>query len=323
MEGGMMRDAYAVIHKDLNVRIHSRSGGFFTALSDYVLNHGGVVYGCILNEDFLAVHVRALDKASRDKMRGSKYIQSNMGQVIRRLMKDIADGKLVLFTGTTCQVASVKAMFKVIPENLILMDVVCHGVPSPMIWKKYIDWNEKRFSGKCDSVEFRNKIDFGWRAHIETLNIENKGSMRKISQEYFRALFYRHNILRPACYHCPYKSLNRVADISIADCWGVEKAAPQMDDNKGVSLILVETEKGERIFSALRSTLQLTPIDINKCIQPSFIEPHKEPEDRKNFWNDLYGMRFSKVLNKYADYGIFYSLQKRFKKLSTILSCIC
>lgn len=243
-----MCNAYVVRHKDLNVRIHSRSGGLFTALSDYVFNQGGVIYGCVLNEDFLAVHERAVDKETRDKMRGSKYIQSNMGQVIRQLMKDIADGKLVLFTGTTCQVAAVKAMFEVTPEKLVLMEVVCHGVPSPMIWKKYIERNEKRFSGNCDSAEFRNKIDIGWRAHVETLNIENKGSKSKISQEYFRALFYRHNILRPACYQYPYKSLNRVADISIADCWEVEKAAPQMDDNKGVSLILVETEKGERIF---------------------------------------------------------------------------
>lgn len=309
-----MRDAYAVIHKDLNVRIHSRSGGFFTALSDYIFSHGGVVYGCILNEDFIAVHVRAIDKETRDKMRGSKYIQSNMGHVIRLLMKDIADGKLVLFTGTTCQVAAVKAMFKVIPEKLILMDVVCHGVPSPMIWKKYIYWNEKRFSGKCDSAEFRNKIDFGWRGHVETLNIKTKGSIRKVSQDYFRTLFYRHNILRPACYQCPYKSLKRVADISIADCWGVEKVASQMDDNKGVSLILIGTEKGEQIFSALQPTLQIIPVDISNCMQPSFVEPHKEPENRKAFWNDLYGMRFSKVLNKYADYGLFYSLQKCFKK---------
>ena len=309
-----MRNAYAVIHKDLNVRIHSRSGGFFTALSDYVFDQGGVVYGCVLNEDFLAVHIRATNRETRDKMRGSKYIQSNMGQVIEQLIDDVKDGKLVLFTGTTCQVAAVKVMFEVVPENLILVDVVCHGVPSPMVWKKYIKWNEKRFSGKCNSAEFRNKIDFGWRAHIETLNIESKGSVRRISQEYFRTLFYRHNVLRPACYHCPYKSLNRVADISIADCWGIEKAAPQMDDNKGVSLILVETEKGTRMLSSIQYELELTPVNIEECMQPSFVEPHKPPKERKAFWNDLYSMRFSKVLNKYADYGLIYSLQKYIRK---------
>ena len=310
-----MKKTYAAIHKDLNVRMQSRSGGFFTALSDYVLVQNGVVYGCVLDENFLAIHVRATEKSVRDKMRGSKYIQSDMRNALRELKKDIADGRLVLFTGTACQIAAVRSMFNQTPENLILMDVVCHGVPSPLVWKNYIQWVEKKFSGKCSSAEFRNKTDFGWRAHIETLRLGHDASARKVSQDYFKTLFYRHNVLRPACFRCPYRSLNRVADISIADCWEIEKAAPQMDDNLGVSLILLETEKGESIFRTIQSELETTEVDIKKCMPPVFAEPFTCPKERASFWTDFYYLPFGKVLNKYADYGMRYSLQKEIKEI--------
>ena len=318
-----MSRAYAVIHKNSRVRMLSRSGGIFTALSDYILEHGGVVYGCVLNKDLLAVHVRATDKLVRDQMRGSKYIQSDMSQVMKQLVKDVAENRLVLFTGTTCQVVAVRAMFHSNPENLILMDVVCHGVPSPSVWKRYIRWVEKKYSSKCSSADFRNKIDFGWRAHIETLYVEKKSYVRKVSQNYFRTLFYRHNVLRPACFNCPYKTLNRITDISIADCWGIEKVAPQMDDNCGVSLVLIGTVKGEQLFSAVSSDLEIASIDVADCMQPSFVRPVDVPKERTEFWRDFYEMEFIKVLKKYADYGIYYSCLNRIKKAKHKLkSCL-
>ena len=187
---------YAVRHLNEEVRAASRSGGIFTALSDVALAEKGVVYGCVLTEDFQAIHVRAEDAETRDRMRGSKYIQSRMGDTFLQVRKDLQEGRKVLFSGTPCQVAGLKSFLGKANDNLLCVDIVCHGVPSPAVWKKYLDWQEKRNKSKVTEVDFRNKQDFGWKSHIETLKMEKGIS---ISSSVFRVLFYKHSILRPAC----------------------------------------------------------------------------------------------------------------------------
>ena len=214
---------FAVKHKDESTRADSRSGGIFTALSDQVLSNGGVVYGCVLTDDFNAVHIRADNAEERNRMRGSKYIQSKLGNTFKNVKADLDARRSVLFSGTSCQVAGLKKYLGKEYDDLFCVDIVCHGVPSKKVWNAYLRWQEQKNHSKVAGVNFRNKRDFGWRDHVETFNFENG---RLTSSRVFKELFYGHTVLRPSCYECPYKSVMHPGDITIADYWGIEKAAP-------------------------------------------------------------------------------------------------
>lgn len=299
---------YAVRHKNENIREKSRSGGIFTAISDYVLNQDGIIYGCCLSHDFEAVHIRANNETERNKMRGSKYIQSKMGETFQNVKKDLETGKIVLFSGTSCQVAGLKKFLNDDYNNLICVDIVCHGVPSLKVWKSYIDWQQKRNRAKIKSVDFRNKKQFGWRAHIETINFDNG---KHVNSFVFRNIFFGHKALRPSCYECHYKSIMHPADITIADYWGIEKAAPEFDDDKGVSLVLINNDKAEKIFNDLKEKLMWKETKIEDSMQPPLIEPFPKPIDRIEFWDDLNKKNFNYIATKYGGYGV----KKRIKDL--------
>ena len=283
---------YAVKHKNTETLIASRSGGIFTALSDQVLNQDGVVYGCILDESFKAIHIRAESSEDRDRMRGSKYIQSEMQDVFKSVKRDLASGRKVLFSGTSCQVAGLKKYIGKEYDNLVCIDIVCHGVPSLKVWKDYLQWQEKRNHAKIIDVDFRNKIEFGWRAHKETLTFDNGNS---VSNNVFTKLFYAHNILRPCCYRCPYKSTIHPGNITIADYWGIERAAPEYDDNKGVSLVLINDETGKKLFDAVKDDIEWKETSIKDSMQPPLIAPFPQPEDRTFFWSDFLNRGFDYI----------------------------
>lgn len=288
---------YAVKHSNFEIRMASRSGGFFTALSDLVLERSGVIYGCVLNDKFQAEHVRAETRQERDRMRGSKYIQSSMGDTFKSVKEDLTKGKLVLFSGTSCQVSGLKLFLKQDYENLLCLDIVCHGVPSPLIWEKYLAWQQKRNQDSISAVDFRNKKDFGWRAHVESIFFH---SGKALHSKIFTTIFYQHAALRPCCYHCPFKSVIHPGDITIADYWGIEKAAPEFDDNKGVSLVLVNNAKGTEWFDLCKNTLVWKKTRLEDSMQPPLERPFDEPADRETFWNDFYNLNFERFLKKHG-----------------------
>lgn len=290
-------NVYAVHHKNINVRQESRSGGIFTAISDYVLNENGVIYGCVLNENFDAIHARAINSKERDAMRGSKYIQSDLGNTFQNVKEDLVEGKKVLFSGTSCQVAGLRKYLSKEYENLFCVDIVCHGVPSPKVWDEYIEWQEKKKKSKVKKVDFRNKKKYGWRAHTETLEFING---KKIDSRVFTNLFYQHNILRPCCFRCPYKSIMHPGDITIADYWGIEKAAPEFDDNKGVSLVLVNNDNGQKMFDSISNTIKYKKTKLEDSMQPPLQKPFPEPPERSIFWNDFENKDFGFIAKKYG-----------------------
>lgn len=294
---------YAVIHKDENVRRESRSGGVFTALSDQVLKRNGVVYGVVLRNNILAEHTRAIDSAGRDAMRGSKYIQSSTKNTFKEVQADLLEGKSVLYTGTSCQIAGLKEFLKnAKQENLYCIDIVCHGVPSPIIWKDYVHFLEKKLKSTCTNVDFRDKKTFGWTAHYETLTFRSNLFRweRKYHSDIFKKLFYDHYTLRPSCYKCPYKSIAHPGDITIADYWGIQKAAPELYDNKGISLVLINNEKGQELFESIKPYVIFKPTKIEDSMQPPLTAPFAEPTDRAFFWEDYHAMPFGRLLNKYV-----------------------
>lgn len=310
MENWQSPIVYAAKHKDEGVQAASRSGGIFTALSDLILADNGVVYGCVLTEDFKAVHIRAEDKTGRDQMRGSKYIQSKLGDTFKNVKADLDTGRNVLFTGTSCQVAGLKGFLGKEYDNLLCIDIVCHGVPSTVIWKSYLGWQEKKAGAKVVGVDFRNKKDFGWHDHVETLTMDNG---KQVNSRVFKELFYGHNVLRPSCYECPFKSVMHPGDITIADYWGIEKAVPEFDDNKGVSLVLVNNDKGAAVLEKVKSNLAWKETKIEDSMQPPLKAPFPKPESREQFWMDFQSKDFGYIARKYGNDGLLNKAKRKIR----------
>ena len=293
---------YAVKHLSDEVRSNSTSGGMFTAISDEILKQKGVVYGAGFDENLVVCHQRATDNIGRNKFRGSKYVQSDMRLTLAQVATDLCEGRQALFTGTPCQAGAVRAYLDkrgVIREGLILCDFICHGTPSPAIFYDYIDLGHKTSKGEIVNHLFRSKVN-GWD-HTE-VNIFKNGEVDSRSRysQLYKGLFHSNLVLRPSCHNCKYTNLNRSSDLTIGDFWGIEKCLPEFDDNKGVSLLLVNTKNGANLLEKVKDSLNVREVGIMDCLQPQLQYPVKASGQRSAFWNDYYSKGFRFVAAKYA-----------------------
>lgn len=308
--------AIAAKHKDNNVLYSSSSGGMFTALSDYIIKEGGKVYGAVFNENMKVVHESAINFEERNKMRGSKYVQSDIENVFKQLKDDLkCKEKTIMFTGTPCQVASLKAFLGVNAElsNLILCDVVCHGVTSPKIWEQHINYIQNKRKKKVVDYKFRDKLD-GWGKYIGTIMYDNGESERgtKLCQSYIS--MYNSKMMRPSCYDCKYADVDRVSDITIADFWGVEKSVPEFYDKKGVSLVLINTHKGKEIIDKIKDAIIYKEVELELCIQPQLRQPIEKLNTRDVFWSDYSKKGYEYILKKHTCYGVSYRIKNNIKR---------
>lgn len=287
--------AYGAIVNDENIRCNSRSGGVFTAISDYILDDGGIVYGAKLDEDFSVIHARADDKEGRNQFRGSKYVQSSMGNSYKNVKNDLEDGRSVLFSGTSCQIQGLINFLGKDYEKLITVDILCHGVPSPIVWKEYLKWQERVNNSKIVKVDFRNKKDFGWEKHIETCFFED-GS--HYNSRVYTNLFYNHNILRPCCYECNFKTYIHPGDITLGDFWEIKKIDPEFNDDKGVSLVLINDSRGKKIFDEIKCKLIYREYDYVKTFRKSMLMSYPKPVTRERFWDEFNNKGFEYVAFK-------------------------
>lgn len=294
-------DAYAARHNNMDEVETSRSGAAFIAISDWILQHGGIVYGVGYVDHFHVAHKRAINKEERDEFKGSKYVQSDLTGIFRQVRTDLRDDRIVLFSGTPCQTAGLNAFIgKKLRENLYLIDIVCHGVPSPYLWRDYITYLEKKHGDKICFVNFRDKQEFGWRAHRETFKFINKEGV-SFKGGSFTYLFYKHIMFRHSCGSCHYANLKRPSDITIADFWGWEKTNSDINaDDKGVSLVLCNTEKGHRLFEAVKKDLKVVPAKLEDCIQPNLQHPTSINPNWKYFEADYKKRGFEYVYKKYG-----------------------
>ena len=292
-----VRTVYGVKHKNEEIRAASRSGGVFTALSDVILENGGSVYGCTLTDDFYAVHDRAVTKEQRDAFRGSKYIQSSMGDVFKQVENDLKADMNVLFSGTPCQVHSIINYLnikKTDTKKLFTIDIICHGVPSPMVWSDYLNINFGK--EKIEKVDFRDKTNFGWRAHFETITADGE----EHSSRNYTELFFSHLILRDSCFECQYKNTDRISDITIGDFWRIENNDKEYDDDKGISLVMVNTQKGSELFKACKNELTIRQYPLAGCIQPALSENYKRPAKKDVFWSEYDSADINRLIDKYT-----------------------
>ncbi len=302
---------YAVKCKDNDIRERSRSGGVFSMLSDIILEEGGCIFGAVFDEQFNVYHSLATDKIQRNLMCGSKYVQSDSTKIYELLEEKISKNKPVLFTGTPCQVAAVANLFDQSKyNNLVLCDFICHGVPSPKLWTSYLNWCEKKYKGKVINASFRDKNKFGWSSHIENVNINGKDiwSMR------YKNLFYSNECLRNSCYSCPYTRIERVSDFTIGDYWGIEDIDPEFNDEKGISIVFIRTEKAKNLFDKFKEKSYY--INTSNCKPPHYnlYNPTERPITRDSFWKDFNSKGFEYVSKKYGGYDLLRRIKIRMVK---------
>lgn len=302
--------AYILKHNDFRTRISSRSGGAFTAISDLILDKGGVIYGVILTDNVYAHHVRVETVEGRNSMRGSKYIQSSIGDCYKKALEDLKNEKWVLFSGTPCQIAGLKMFLGREYEKLITVDIACYGVPSPKIWRDYISYLENTYKKKVINANFRNKYKFGWAAAKETITFDDNS---KKDLGIFTNFFYSNKVLRPSCYQCPFKELSRISDFSIGDAWGIDKANPEFNDDNGVSIVLVNTEKAMELFGSIENVMTKL-VSITDYMQPPFQYSHKSPDNRDKFWKYYYNHSFGDVVKKYRHEVRMLKIKRMIKK---------
>lgn len=305
--------AYAVKHKDKQILKDSTSGGIFTAVSDYVLENDGVVYGATLDENIVVRHIRATTVEERNRMRGSKYVQSDMGDIFYRVKQDLADKKLVLFTGTPCQVAGLRSYLGTKSEGLICLDLICYGVPSPLIYKEHIAFLSKKYRSKITDYKFRPK-KWGWHIHRELVCGEKKTYHSTPYTDLWQNLYYSRIITRLSCNNCSYSNLNRVGDITIGDCRGIDKVKPGFGSYEGVTLAIVNTEIGKKIFGKISDVITYEPLDIESVMQPPLRQCGKENTNSEKFFSIYQHFGYKKTISEF--YGRLYPVKYYIKKLT-------
>ena len=290
---------YAVKARDAELRLASSSGGVFSMLANDVLAKHGVVWGAAFNHtDWHVYHLCVDSVDALAELRGSKYVQSDMEDSIRQVAKSLSAGGKIMFTGTPCQIAGLRrylTLAGVDTANLLLVDIVCHAVPSPVVWKKYLNkrihfaYNGAGEPRDIRAVNARRK-DFGWKQYSMALSFANGTEYVKVFREdTFMRGFLAELFNRPSCHRCPAKELKSSSDITIADYWGVDTRFPGFDDDKGVSLVLVNTAKGRVAFDSIASDADLLVSDFaHACIGNSPLivptKPHRKGRRSSDAW---------------------------------------
>ena len=276
---------FVAINTDEKILRHSSSGGVFTALSEIILKDGGIIFGAGFDENFHVVHTSAENFDEMQNLRGSKYVQSQIGDVYRQVRNELGKGRKVLFTGTPCQCAGLKSFLGKDFENLLTVDVFCHGTPSPELWENYIDYRGQ--GHEIVDVNFRNK-NFGWFNSVFQIVYRDCGRYQvPFTSDFFGQEFSLCLSQRPSCHKCKFRFPDIKSDISIGDAWGINNYAPDMFDNRGASLAVVHTDKGQNFMDG--ANLRVRQIDFDSWIvhNPYFFIPSAEDSRRKDFFTDL------------------------------------
>lgn len=310
---------YACRLKDETELSKSQSGGAAYAISKWVIDCGGKVYGATFKTPYEVVHKRAASLEECSLQRGSKYIQSRLENSFINIKKDLSNGSKVLFTGTGCQVNGLLEYLKVEKAdttNLYTMDIICHGVASPQLWydySKYIE--EKKVKKTIIKSVFRDKYHYGWNSHKETFYISDN---QYYTTTKFAHIFYQHIALRPACCVCPYATMKRTSDFTVCDFWGYQKIVPEMgSDNKGLSMLFINNLRAVNGFTQLNQYLLYKDVsDCDCCLQPNMMYPTKFGKDAKNFENAYKKYGFTYILKKYGRDPLDIQIKSMIRRIS-------
>lgn len=301
--------AYAAWSIDDELRMESSSGGLFSIIAEEVITKGGHVFGAAFRDDFSVGHCSCHDFDNLDSLRRSKYVQSDMAHAYKEAETLLKNNVPVLFTGTPCQIAGLKCFLRKEYENLTTVDIACHGVPSPKVWSMYLEYMQEKNKSGIKALSFRNKKN-GWTHATMSIDFEsgNNYSETLLRDPYYNG-FGKSLFTRKSCFHCQFRHMNTAADITLADFWGIEKfqegdesLGKAISDNKGISLVLVNTLKGSKVLESISGKVILKERDYEESISgnPRLISSNAIPKARAHFFRDLeQGHSFEKLSGRY------------------------
>jgi len=319
---------YASMNRDESTRINSSSGGLFTLFGEEIIRIGGVIFGCALNNSYQIEHIIVNTKEGLYKLQGSKYVQSNIGDSYKQVLNFLRRGKYVYFSGTPCQIEGLYSYLSISLKNsyeidkLITQDLICHGVPSPIVWQTYLEETFK--DEEIKSISFRDKSN-GWNKFGMRIRTNKQTYYKSLEQDPFLKSFLGNLSLRPSCYDCKFKTLHRKSDITLADFWGIEKFLNEMADNKGTSLVFLNTIKGLKMFESIKDKMYFQKVNFEDSIvfNSTAIKSAHLPKKRKFFFNHLAFIEFDKLVmictKKSWILKMKYSIKKIFKNIINII----
>ncbi len=273
--------------KDEKIRYSGSSGGVFPILAGYVLERKGVVFGAGYNDHMEVIHREADDLSQLKQIKRTKYVQSNMQKIFLDVRRRLEEERWVLFCGTPCQVHGLRLFLDREYDRLIVVDLVCYGVPSPGIWKDYVAYLEKKHHGKMTDFSFRDKRNRD-HGHSRSYVINDKEYTESIYGDPYCMLYFRNYTLRPSCYQCRFCTVERSSDLTIGDFWGIEKCRPDMDDGMGISMVILHTDKAKKIWEQVQRDMDWFECKKEDLLQPRLIMPVGTAK-RRRLCMTLYG----------------------------------
>lgn len=306
---------YVGYNKDEKERFNASSGAIFSLVAKYILENKGVIVGAAFDKNNHLKHIAIEKYEDLESLKKSKYLQSDLGNIFKYIKEQIKN-RIVLFVGTPCQAAGLKAFVKE-NNNLITIDLFCHGVPSPKLFEKYIKELEKENDDKVINYDFRDK-ETGWETYSNKVSLKSKEIITKNNENDYMKLFLSDVALREACYQCNFKLGNKYSDITLGDFWNVKKYYPEMDDTKGTSAIIINTEIGLNIFSSIKENINYKECKIEEIIEgnPSLVNSCKYNPKRNAFFEQLDSVDVRELSKKYGiKQTIINKMKNRLKSL--------
>ncbi|MDD3304284.1 MAG: Coenzyme F420 hydrogenase/dehydrogenase, beta subunit C-terminal domain [Clostridia bacterium] len=306
---------YAAWSLDEKNREDSSSGGIFSEIAKVIIQKEGAVVGAGYDNEFNVVHKIIYNIDELPMLKGSKYVQSNIKDIFKKVKSILDDNRYLLFVGTPCQVAGLYAYLdNKNYEKLITADLICHGVPSPKVYRMYLNTIKEKFNSQVQDIRFRNKKD-GWKKHsIEIKFKDNSTYFKNAKNDAFMKGFLSNIYLRSSCHSCKFATIPRVADITLGDYWGIGNTNPQLDNDKGTSEILVNSSKGKEIITEIYkyTEFHLTSVELGLKANPCIYSSVKPNESREKFFKDIDSLNFNELEKKYfADPKFFVKLVRK------------
>ena len=314
-----MAEGYAALGNDWAVRKNSSSGGIFYLIARYVLSQGGVVFGAAFDDTYHSVKHIAVDSPDDlKKLQGAKYLQSDIGNSYESARSCLENGRPVLFSGTPCQISGLKSFLNKEYPNLYLQDIVCHGVPAPYVWNDYLTDLEGQYGGKVKHVAFRDKTN-GWENYLLRIEFDNGEvySNDRVNDLYMRG-FLHDRFTRMSCFECAHKGIQRDADITLADLWGIGEICPWLQDDRGTSLVIVSSPKGRFLIEQICSEICIQKVDLDNSIKhnPAIVRSADYNPLREQFEKDFRQKPIKTVMKKYCSVSIYKRIKKAVKNWS-------
>lgn len=297
--------AFAIKNRNEKERKDSTSGGIFSLLAKFVLNQNGIVFGAAYSENFEVKHVAITDSNHLSLLQGAKYTQSIAGNAFEEAKKELETGRTVLFSGTPCQCAGLKSFLGKAYDNLLTVDLICHGIPSPKVWQAYIDYrSQKENNGvRPQRINMRSKSS-GWSRYEYSTEFDyGDGKISRIGNghDLFMKAFVGNICLRASCSDCKMKGVERCTDFTLGDYWGIWNQHPEFDDNKGTSVVFVHTQKGREILEQLSDKMDCLKVDIKDAYKEneSLVNSSRPHPCREEFLKQITADNFEELVKKY------------------------